>query len=292
MSYFHKAQNSLVLPACPDTKHASFCLGSGGHLSPENFISLLPFFSIFTKNFTVQYISWLCLFVFVLSIYLAELGLSCSTWDLYSSHSVFCCKVSVVVGPNRLSCPVACGILLPQPGIEPTSSASQDRFLTTGPPGKSWEFQLSLLRNRRESQGGLFASAVLHVSLTHNGQFARDAYVGVVCSALLPEWRESDQISLDSNCCIGPWPVLSPPACFHTHCLIMERVSPTLRLGDREAARFPPRQSPLWGCGACILATPPPDPAPGSGGCSYCAFISLLALSHSVFMTLYKGGFH
>jgi len=65
-----------------------------------------------------------------------------------------CCKVSVVVG-HRLSCPMACRILVSQPGIEPTSSALQDRFLTTGPPGKSWEFQLSLLRNRRENQGGL-----------------------------------------------------------------------------------------------------------------------------------------
>ena len=70
MSDFHKAQNSLVLPARPDTKHASFCLGSGGHLSPENFFSLLPFFSIFTKNFTVQYISCLFLFVCFCFIYL------------------------------------------------------------------------------------------------------------------------------------------------------------------------------------------------------------------------------
>ena len=230
------------------------------------------------------------MFLFYLFIWLS--WVSVAVHGIFILHAVSCCKVSVVVGPNRLSCPLACGILVPQPGIETTSSASQDRFLTTGPPGKSWEFQLSLLRNGRGSQGGLFASAVLHVSLTHNGQFARDAYVGLVCSALLPEWRESDQISLDSNYCIGPWPVLSPPACFHTHCLIMERVSPTLRLGDREAARFPPRQSPLWGGGACILAAPPPDPAPGSGGCSYCAFMSLLALSHSIFMTLYKGGFH
>jgi len=32
---------------------------------------------------------------------------------------------------------VACGILVPQPGIEPVSLVLQGRFLTTGPPGKS-----------------------------------------------------------------------------------------------------------------------------------------------------------
>ena len=36
-----------------------------------------------------------------------------------------------------LPCPGACRILLPQPGIEPSSSTLQGRFLTTGPPGKS-----------------------------------------------------------------------------------------------------------------------------------------------------------
>lgn len=37
----------------------------------------------------------------------------------------------------RLGCPSACGILLTQPGIEPTSLAWEGRFLLTGPPGKS-----------------------------------------------------------------------------------------------------------------------------------------------------------
>ena len=35
-----------------------------------------------------------------------------------------------------LSCSVACGILVPGPGIEPTSPALEGGFLTTGPPGK------------------------------------------------------------------------------------------------------------------------------------------------------------
>ena len=41
---------------------------------------------------------------------------SCSLWAVASSE---------------------CGILGPQPGIEPLSPALQGRFLTTGPPGKS-----------------------------------------------------------------------------------------------------------------------------------------------------------
>ena len=36
-----------------------------------------------------------------------------------------------------LSCPVACGILVPRPGIEPAFLALEGVFLTTGPPGKS-----------------------------------------------------------------------------------------------------------------------------------------------------------
>ena len=36
-----------------------------------------------------------------------------------------------------LSCSVACGILVPQPGITPASHALQGRFVIVGPPGKS-----------------------------------------------------------------------------------------------------------------------------------------------------------
>ena len=35
------------------------------------------------------------------------------------------------------SCPMACEILVPRPGIKPTSSALEGGFLTTGEPGKS-----------------------------------------------------------------------------------------------------------------------------------------------------------
>ena len=54
---------------------------------------------------------------------------SCGMWAL--EH------VGSVVAAHRLSCPTACGILVPPPGIEPASPALEGGFLTTGPPGKS-----------------------------------------------------------------------------------------------------------------------------------------------------------
>ena len=54
--------------------------------------------------------------------------------------------VGSVAAAPRLSCSAACGILVPQPGIEPTSPALQDRFFTTGPQEKShlFYFKISL----------------------------------------------------------------------------------------------------------------------------------------------------
>ena len=52
------------------------------------------------------------------------LGLYCSTW-------------ASLVAAHRLSCPAACRILVPCPGIEPASPALEGRFFTTAPPGKS-----------------------------------------------------------------------------------------------------------------------------------------------------------
>ena len=42
-----------------------------------------------------------------------------------------------LVVAHGLRCSKACGILVPWPGIKPTSLALQGRFLTTRPPGKS-----------------------------------------------------------------------------------------------------------------------------------------------------------
>ena len=66
--------------------------------------------------------------------------LAVGAW-LLSSYSLWAPEhgVSVVVLCG-LICPMACGILVPWPGIEPTLPALEGRFLTTGPPGKSPPF--------------------------------------------------------------------------------------------------------------------------------------------------------
>ena len=46
--------------------------------------------------------------------------------------------MSSVVAVQGLRCLGACGILVPQPGIEPSSPALDDGFLTTGLLGKSF----------------------------------------------------------------------------------------------------------------------------------------------------------
>ena len=53
-----------------------------------------------------------------------------------------CRAHSSAVVVHRLSGPVVCGVLVPQPGIEPKSSVFEGGFLTTGQPKKSQNFVL------------------------------------------------------------------------------------------------------------------------------------------------------
>ena len=46
-------------------------------------------------------------------------------------------RAGSVVAARVLSCPEACGILVPRPRIEPASPALEGGFFTIGPPGKS-----------------------------------------------------------------------------------------------------------------------------------------------------------
>ena len=57
----------------------------------------------------------------------------CAVWA-FPSYGEWGCSLVVV---HRLSCPVACGILVPGPGIEPVTPALAVGFLTTGPARKS-----------------------------------------------------------------------------------------------------------------------------------------------------------
>ena len=53
---------------------------------------------------------------------------------LTDAHGIFVGFSLVVAG--GLSCPIACGIPVLQPGIKSTSPALEEGFLTTGPSGK------------------------------------------------------------------------------------------------------------------------------------------------------------
>ena len=55
------------------------------------------------------------------------------------------------VAVRGLTCPTACGILLPWPGIQSETPALEDGFLTTGPPGESIEIVFFMLVYFRSS---------------------------------------------------------------------------------------------------------------------------------------------
>ena len=65
------------------------------------------------------------------------------------------------LGACGLSCPKACGILVSQPGIKPTSLELEGEFLTTGPPGKSQSltFLMIHLPNMGSYAGGTFTQS-------------------------------------------------------------------------------------------------------------------------------------
>ena len=65
---------------------------------------------------------------------MAVSGLSCGTWDPCRGLQVPEHSTGSVVVAHGPSCPVACRILVPQPGIQLKSPALEVRFLTTGPP--------------------------------------------------------------------------------------------------------------------------------------------------------------
>ena len=95
---------------------------------------------------------------FLKNIYLSGcIGLSCSTWDLSFWHTG-----SGAVTLRFSSCPAACGILVPWPGIETVFPAIQGRFLTTGSPEKSphsllWYSFVSSIQRGREQHTGMNA---------------------------------------------------------------------------------------------------------------------------------------
>ena len=96
------------------------------------------------SSFLGERFLWLFVLVLFLKkylfVYLVASGLHCVVWvlSLRCMDSLVVAHVhqswGSVVRAHGLSCSAACGILVPRPGIKPTSPALQGRFLTTGPP--------------------------------------------------------------------------------------------------------------------------------------------------------------
>ena len=61
---------------------------------------------------------------------------SCSTW-LFSCGTQAPEYTGSVVAAHGFSCPTACGVLVPQPGLGPAPPALEGGPLATGPPEKS-----------------------------------------------------------------------------------------------------------------------------------------------------------
>ena len=96
----------------------------GKQLEPLQHSELHLSFQLLLRNFfSLKY------FQLKIFIYLDVVDLHCVMWDF------FCFGAQTLVVVCRLSFPKACRILVPRPGIEPTSSGLQSRLLTT----KSWE---------------------------------------------------------------------------------------------------------------------------------------------------------
>ena len=89
------------------------------------------FATIFLKTILGMFcpLIFICLKVL---LFLAALGLSCSTWNLSSWREGFFLALE-----HRLTSPSACGILVPWPGVELKSPVLEGGVLVAGPSGKS-----------------------------------------------------------------------------------------------------------------------------------------------------------
>ena len=99
---------------------------------PRRPIVLLLFFNIY-----LLICFWLC---WVLVVACRIFTAVCEHLSSYGAQAPEC--MGSVLASSGLSCPLACGILVPQPGIEPPCAALEGRFLITGSPGKSLNFLL------------------------------------------------------------------------------------------------------------------------------------------------------
>lgn len=135
--------------------------------------------------FLINLFIWLCL--------------RCHMWTSVAPCRMFCCGTQTLVGAHRASCCAACGILVPWQKIEPISSALQDGFLTTEPPGTSphqniersfYYFSLPPEHDRNELSCLCLAKNIPVTSERNLLSFPKKAYRPVRKVFLTPwEWR-------------------------------------------------------------------------------------------------------
>ena len=93
--------------------------------------------------------------IFVFCLYFKYLFIGCI-------RSLLRCRNLSLVAYG-LSCPIACGTVVPRPEIEPASPALENGFLSTGPPGKAHR----LVLQEAVSQGGvLLLWGAVHLDVT------------------------------------------------------------------------------------------------------------------------------
>ena len=112
--------------------------------------------------------------------------------------------VGSFVGARALSCPEACGILVPRPRIEPASPALEGGFLPTGPPGK-FQYHCLLSLTLAMLIGQLFScSFSLGLSIS---PFNRHSSTCLVEATFWPEFQWTEVLSglrfliFSSPCC-------------------------------------------------------------------------------------------
>ena len=107
--------------------------------------------SFFNKKYLFIWLCWALAAAH--GIFIAACGIfRCGIWASLSSFGPWIpgCADLYFAAPG-LSCLAACGILVPQAGIRPESSALEGRFLTTGPPGKPPDLSLGKLNSLLQS---------------------------------------------------------------------------------------------------------------------------------------------
>ena len=111
-----------------------------------------------------------CFFKY-LCIWLHQVLVAALHWLFIAAlwHLSSCSGRASVVAVCELSCPVACRILAPQPGVEPISSALEGIFLTTGPPERSLLKPCILSSSSPNHQFSLFSCSVVSDSLWPHG---------------------------------------------------------------------------------------------------------------------------